>query len=108
MIYVSLALVGILVIVIRARSRILFIPTAPGEIGKEGEVSTDCTQHYHSFWHWRWKDENGQPYWIPRLEKMTHFWWCTIETCPNDGDGCERPQPHQKWGVGPKIHDQSL
>jgi len=98
------ALGVILSMVLKAPSIILFIPTPPNELGDNGEVSEECTQHYHSFWHWvREKDQ-----WIPRLEHMTHFWECTTETCPNDGAECERPKPHQKWGVGPKIHDKSL
>jgi hypothetical protein len=108
MIYILVSLVVvlfvILVAVFRAHSRIVFIPTPAEELGNNGEVSDDCTQHYHSYWKWFGKDEEG--YYIAK--KFTHFWWCTGETCPNDGDDCERPKPHQKWGVGPKIHDKSL
>jgi hypothetical protein len=69
------------------------------------EVSDACTQHYHEFWHWRGPQGDE---WLPRLEKVTHFWECTTETCPNDGAPCERPRPHQKWGPQGWIHDHSL
>ena len=109
MLYIVEALVVVLLVVVflisRAPSRILFLPTPEGEFGESGEVSNLCTQHYHSFWQWFGKDEDGD-YYIVR--NMTHFWVCTSETCPTDGKECERPQPHQQWGVGPKIHDKSL
>ena len=104
-IVLAVILFAIVVILYRAPSRILFIPTPNSEFGDNGEVSSECTQHYHSYGEWFGKDEKGN-WFIYR--RMTHFWECTSETCPNDGDGCERPRPHQQWGVGPKIHDKSL
>jgi hypothetical protein len=49
MIYLVLVLVGTLVLVSRVSPRIVFIPTPDGEFGKNGEVSSFCTQHYHSY-----------------------------------------------------------
>jgi len=72
-----LVVLSVAFVLCRTSTRIVIVPTPADQVVEnEGiiEISNRCTRHRPSFWRWRWKDENGEPCWIPRLERITPFW----------------------------------